>query len=382
MHLKLPGGSSEGKRIYLVVGTSGRAIAQALKASGNSVAVVDGFADVDTRAASVFCRKVPRTEFGLDEKEAARAIGQLQAEHCFEGVLYNAAVESAPRLLDGIGDCKVIGNSSSVLRRCKDPEIFFSTLDEYSVRYPEVCFSQVVEDPHLWIQKSPNSAGGIGIIPFAGETRRDPSVYLQRYMKGLDFSLTFLADGENIEALGFNTLWHRACDSGRPYVYEGAVNQVALGPEQKHTALDYAALLARAFHLVGLNSIDFILSKDDVYVLEINPRIPSTFDLYETRSGKLIQAHMDACMHGKLARLPCEWPLRAHALVYAPESVQVPACLKWPLWTADRPHPEEIIQKNEPVCSVFAGGKNMSQVRSMIRVRMQKIQHDLLQEGS
>lgn len=363
-----------------MVATSGRAIAEALNASGHPVAVVDGFADVDTRAASVASRKVSRTSLGLDEKEAAEAIGQLQAEYCPEGLLYDAALESAPGLLESLGACKVIGNTSSVLRRCKDPQIFFPALDENSIRYPKVCFSQIREDCHLWLQKNSRSTGGRGIAPCTGKSGHDPSVYWQRKTEGLSFSLTFLADGRDIEVLGLNTLWHRACGPDRPYVYEGAVNRADLTQEQQNEAIHYAVLLTREFHLVGLNGVDFILSDDCVHVLEINPRIPATYELYETRQGHLIRAHMDACIHAKLARMPGEHPLRAHALVYAPEPVQVPDCFDWPLWTADRPHPGEVIQKHEPVCSVFAGGKNTGQAHAMIRVRMQKILRGLGQD--
>ena len=380
MHSKLLGRSSGDRRIYLVVATSGRAIAEALKASGYSVAVVDGFADVDTCAASVASRKVSRTSLGLDEKEAAEAIGQLQVEYCLEGLLYDAALESTPGLLEDLGDCEVVGNTSAVLRRCKDPQVFFPILDKNSICYPEVSFSQVREDSGSWLRKNSKSTGGRGIAPYTGQPGRDPSVYLQRKIEGLNFSMTFLADGRNIEVLGFNTLWHRACGQDRPYVYEGAVNQAELTQEQQSMALHYAVVLTREFHLVGLNSIDFILSDDCVHVLEINPRIPATYELYETRQGHLIRAHMDACIHAKLARMPGERPVRAHAVVYAPEPVQVPVGFDWPLWTADRPHPGEVIQEQEPVCSVFAGGKNMGQVHAMIRARMQKILHELVQD--
>lgn len=364
-----------------MVATSGRAIAEALNASGHPVAVVDGFADMDTCTASVVSRKVSRTTLGLNEKEAAGAIRQVREEYCPRGLLYDAALESAPGLLENLGACKVIGNTSAVLRRCKDPQVFFQALDENSIRYPEVCFSQVRKDCHLWLRKNSKSTGGRGVAPCTGESGNDPSVYLQRKTEGLDFSLTFLADGRNIEVLGLNTLWHRACGPDRPYVYEGAVNRAELTQEQQGTVLHYALLLTREFHLVGLNSIDFILSDDCVYVLEINPRIPATYELYETRQGHLIRAHMDACIHAKLARMSGERPLRAHAHVYAPEPVRVPACFDWPLWTADRPHPDEVIQVHEPICSVFAGGKNTGQVHAMIRARMQKILHGLVQDA-
>ena len=59
----------------------------------------------------------------------------------------------------------------------------------------------------------------------------------------------------------------------------------------------------------------------------------------------------------------------AHAIIYAPHEIQIPTDVSWPLWTADRPHPGEKIQQYEPICNVFSGGKNYSQVCEMIATR-------------
>ena len=143
----LPRRSNGDRHIYLVVATSGRAIAEALKAGGHLVAVVDGFADMDTCAASSVNRKVSRTSLGLREKEVAEAVRQLQDEYSLEGLLYDSALEFAPGLLDDIGAPRIIGNSSTVLRRCKDPKTFFSALEKNSISFPQVCFSQVRGTP-------------------------------------------------------------------------------------------------------------------------------------------------------------------------------------------------------------------------------------------
>lgn len=379
MHSTLLGRLPRDRRIYLVVATSGRAIAEALKASGHPVAVIDGFADMDTCAAAVVSQKVSRTRFGLDERETVEAVRRLQDEYRLEGLFYDAALESAPDLLDAVAVGRVFGNSSATLRRCKDPEVFFSTLDTKSIPYPEVRFRPVRNDSHLWLLKSSRSAGGLGVSACSDRSSQDQYAYFQRKIDGVNFSLTFLANGEKIKALGFNTLWSRAIGSNMPYLYEGAINRASLTEEQRYTAFDYATLLAREFNLVGLNSIDFILSNDCVHVLEINPRIPATYGLYETRQGDLVLEHMDACIHAKLNRTQSKHLLRAHAIVYAPGPIQVPIHFSWPVWTADRPHPGEFIQEHEPVCSVFAGGKNVAQVRAMIRTRKEMILDKLVQ---
>jgi len=49
---------------YLVVATSGRAIAQGLKSLGHSVYVIDGFADKDSCRAAAQIKQVKRSQFG------------------------------------------------------------------------------------------------------------------------------------------------------------------------------------------------------------------------------------------------------------------------------------------------------------------------------
>ena len=74
----------------------------------------------------------------LMPNETLQAVGVLQSQYAFSGLFYDAALEANPGLLDSISVDTVIGNSSHVLRQCKDPKVFFSTLDRYSIPYPEV----------------------------------------------------------------------------------------------------------------------------------------------------------------------------------------------------------------------------------------------------
>ena len=135
----------------------------------------------------------------------------------------------------------------------------------------------------------------------------------------------------------------------------------------------YARVIVKEFELVGLNSIDFICRGNLVYVLEINPRIPATYELYETKYGELMNQHIEACKNRTLPALKSQTLIRAHAIVYTPSGVKIPENMTWPLWTADRPHALEVIKKLEPVCSIFAGGQNSSQVYEMINTRKQTI---------
>jgi predicted ATP-grasp superfamily ATP-dependent carboligase len=306
------------------------------------------------------------------------AVASLQSKYAFEGLLYDAVLECNPDLLDSLPIGKVVGNSSQTLRQCKDPKVFFSALDQNAIPHPEVSYESIQDPTDSWLVKHTISSGGTGICVYVEDETSGESIYFQRKIDGVSFSLTFLANGDELKPIGFNTLWCETLGESMPYAYAGAITSVDLTEQQRYTTINYATALAREFKLVGLNSIDCILSGDGIYVLEINPRIPATYELYETKQGDLMKEHVEACVSAKLAATQRKQLLRAHAIVYAPQLIRVPASLDWPLWTADRPHQEEVIHKYEPVCSVFAGGKNVAQVREMIHTRKKTIIRKLM----
>jgi predicted ATP-grasp superfamily ATP-dependent carboligase len=358
-----------------VVATSGRAIAQGLKTLGHSVVVIDGFADCDTLAATSECVKVARADFGLIADEVLQAVHSLQTRISFDGLFYDAALEANSFLLDKISIEPVYGNSRQTIDICKNSKTFFSLLDQNSIPYPEISF-QFNADAHnkdVWLIKHAKGTGGTGVIPVSEEVNLTKNLYLQKKIDGLNFSLTFLANSNDIFALGFNTLWSEKLNNRLPYIYAGAINYVAFGKDVQDSAFEYAKAITKDLQLVGLNSIDFIYTNGSIYVLEVNPRIPATYELYESKHGDLMQQHIEACKNQTLPTSKKQALLRAHAIVYAPKDFTVPEKMLWPLWTADRPHANEIIQKNEPICSVFAGGQNPAQVREMIKTRKKSI---------
>ena len=330
------------------------------------------------------CKAVTRTRFGLNHKEAIQHIEELHSEYSFDGLIYGAAIEIDPDLLDEIianhmvSDSQVFGNSSETLHRCKNPKVFFSTLKQISIPFPEISFEPDNNVSYPWLIKHVKSSGGLGVRLRHNQVSIDEGSYFQRKIDGFNFSLTFLANGEEIKKLGFNTLWSEALGENLPYAYSGAINTADLSEKQQTIATKYATTITKEFNLIGLNSIDFILSDDDVFVLEVNPRIPATYELYETKYGDLIQEHIKVCESRKISSNKSQHLLRAHAIVYAPETIRIPKDFAWPLWTADRPQPQESIQQYEPICSVFSGGKNVAQVRQMIHTRNKIITEKLM----
>ncbi len=373
----------KGKPIYLVVATSGRAIAQSLKSDYQSAVVIDGFCDTDTCAASETCQKVARLNYQLDQDEVLQAVKKYN-DNSFEGLLFDSALETNPKLLRLILECGVIknnvviGNSAKTLINCSSPQTFFLILNEENIPFPEVAFNKTAICDKNWLIKDSMSTGGIEVSNIKEHVLESDTMYFQKKVDGQVISITFIANGFDIYPLGFNTLWTEELSDQHAYIYAGAINQTNLSAEVKNEILKYASILTVKLNLYGLNCIDCIVNQDDVYILEINPRIPATFELYETKSGEILKQHIKACVEATLPHHELTPLLRAHAIVYAPTQIQIPNEMQWPLWTADRPHAGEEINQYGPICSVFAGGKNMAQARDMIHTRKQTILNKIL----
>jgi predicted ATP-grasp superfamily ATP-dependent carboligase len=108
--------------------------------------------------------------------------------------------------------------------------------------------------------------------------------------------------------------------------------------------------------LKGLGSADFIVDDDTgTALLLINPRPGATLDIFDEEIQPLLKLHLDAVLEGKLPSSPLALEdAMASAIVYAPERLIITEDMAWPDWVADRPKPRESIDKNRPICTVFA----------------------------
>ena len=132
--------------------------------------------------------------------------------------------------------------------------------------------------------------------------------------------------------------------------------------------------MPNAVGLRGLNSLDAVIEDGQVYVLEVNPRLTATFDLYQsltpsTSGAGLFELHMQACA-GNLS----DWPqitstAKAHHIAYAPFALRIPEEMQWPEWTADIPRPGSYIAADNPLCTILAESETAASARELVLAR-------------
>ncbi len=400
----------------VIAAISARGFAQAAVTCGYEVITLDAFADEDTRAISLQVFKLKFNEnnqgfsqdFNLDEVDFKRIFSALNLDE-IDGFCYGSLFDDCPDLLAWVAHkmvahkIRLVGNAPEVLKQAKDFS-FFALLDDLSIAHPEVRLSEKnPQSPSLrkresiltfsfetkkidsrfrgnggvreyWLSKS---IGGTGGTRVKSANQYKLGDYFQRKVTGKPISMLFVADGKTAKTIGFNQQLI-APTAEMPFRFAGAVSNIALQPNI-HKAFEHAAhALTSALNLRGLNNLDAILDGEKLWILELNPRLSATFELYEN----LFPSHIQGCA-GNLRQFESTTNLsKAQLILYAVEAVNIPANFSWPSWAADIPALElgessVRIVKNMPICSVFAQAESAETALALVQQRVEKLKEML-----
>ena len=157
-----------------------------------------------------------------------------------------------------------------------------------------------------------------------------------------------------------------------PFRYGGAAGPVDIDPAQAEEIARSVAVIASELDLVGLNSADFLVSTDAVWLIEINPRPGATLDVFESNEGLLFARHIAAC-EGHLTHASASFAFKAAEIVYAPYDIVVRRGGDWPDWAVDRSPAGTRIAAGDPLCTVLGSGATVDLARACASERARKI---------
>ncbi len=353
----------------IIAAISSRAYVQAAVSAGFKVIAIDAFADVDTQkiAQQVYQCSIENGQF--DAEYFLENLQKIDLNNCL-GLCFGAGFEAQPELLASIAQqLPLIGNTAKVVDSIKMPQPFFSLCDTLKIAYPPTQLERPVNSLG-WLQKQIGGSGGAHIkraLPLDFTTSK--LHYYQKIQAGTPYSCLFLANGNNAQVIGFNEQWCEA-SAFLPYRYGGAVSQIDLTKQVKNIIIEFITKATPFFSLNGLNNCDFLVHENTVYMLEINPRLSASLNLYRAEKGDLFVAHVAACM-GNLADWPTvEQKSRAHHIVYANKATQVPITMDWPEWVCDIPQPNSYIPAGAPICTVVAEARTAKLAKQKVLARV------------
>jgi hypothetical protein len=352
---------------FLVVAISGRAIAAAAARAGRRVAVIDLFADDDTRRLATSVLRVAGDPLaGFDPAALARAVARFPGLPLVPGTGF----EGNPALLGRIArGRRLLGTPPAALRALKDPLGFARLLARLGVPHPETR-PAAPRDTDGWLMRRSGGWGGLH-VRHAARAAPAAGVYYQRFHPGRAVGVAFVADGSHARVIDLSEQW-AAPARGAPFRYGGAVAPARLAPATARRLTDAAETAAGAGGAVGLGSADFLVAEDESFVLlEINPRPGATLDLLDRRdpprAGTALALHLAAC-NGNLpaARRGSGGPAMAAAVVYVDRRARIPPKIRWPAGAADLSPAGTRLVRGAPVCTVTAQGATPAHARAAV----------------
>lgn len=186
--------------------------------------------------------------------------------------------------------------------RC--PENLQRWMRPLPVRFPDISRTPPSSDTP-WLSKRQTSAGGMGIQRY--HSVNDPphaavplesALYFQRYLDGIPCSAMVCTAGHELYLLGVSLqLCGWECLGAAEFRFCGNVGPIEL-PTALETAMHAAAsTIARESGLRGVFGLDFLLSAEGLWLLEVNPRIPASHWIYDRdNAGLSLSAHLVAVL--------------------------------------------------------------------------------------
>lgn len=373
------------KPIIIIAAIACRPYVEAAVACGYAVVAMDAFADIEVTSLADSCYQIGIDNGQLNMHQLMRVMGNLDLSQ-FVGFCYGAGFEKEPAILTKINALlPVIGNLEHTVSRCKAPDDFFSLCEQLQVPYPKMMLSQP-SNTDGWLRKEIGASGGAHVKQLIDlQMENSPqnqahNVYYQQFQRGQPVSCLFIASNNNkqqhrVQVIGFNAqLINPSHDA--PFRYGGAVSHAAMSDVAKARFEQYVGQLSEAMGLVGLNSCDAICDGDDIYILEINPRLSATMDLYTDM--QLFEKHI-AAVAGEAVEFEqaCKTS-HAQQIIYAEFGMTIKDDIIWPSWVYDRPKAGSFLDEGMPVCTVVAEAEAAEQAKCLVNERAVAISREFL----
>ncbi|PHS71407.1 MAG: hypothetical protein COB23_00040 [Methylophaga sp.] len=339
----------EQKLPVLIFAQCGRFLAQSATQAGYTVWVVDCFGDQDTLTVTDRWQKIPPLK-QLDQQNILNTLLEItRGQKC--NLVCGGGIESHYPFLTQLPDnIHLLGNSPKTIHTVKTPRLFFELLSRFDIAYPPTQLSPP-DNTKNWLAKSASGLGGSHIQYLA--THFQPiDHYFQAHILGLSGSAIFLANGQHAIVLSINQQKSLPTNKHASFTLWSIETPWAIAEQHQRQLEQAVSKIVVEAQLIGLNSIDFIISeKNELLILEINPRPSASTELIQAELP-LIQHHINACQ-GRLPEKVINQFIIKSSLryIFTSDDVIIPNGMHWPSGCHDLPAANTSIKKGDPICT-------------------------------
>lgn len=195
---------------------------------------------------------------------------------------------------------------------------------------------------------------------------------LQEFIPGENVSTSVLSTNKETQAiLSSKQLFVENNALKNSFIYAGNVTPY---PGEYSNFNSIAQEVVDELSIIGSNGVDMIIKEDDVYIIEVNPRLQGTFECAESSLGiNMMEAHVKACQ-GELITCPTPNRYTLKKILYAPYKTKV-GNLKKP-GVHDIPLNNTIIEKGEPIVTVIHTAKDLAGVQYKVNLTSKQLQQE------
>lgn len=372
-----------------MLGFNARPIAASAKRLGLKVLVVDYWGDTDIYKCAdevlivselLKKRKNLKKYTSLFLELAQKLIEKSQVDF----ILVGSGFDDQPHFWKNLNKmAPVIGNNSETIRKSRDKMKILSEAKRLDISSPN---SIIVKDAKeakeaakligLPVIIRPTKGGGGHGIQLARNLEEVEKIFqllsnqrkimIQEYVKGIDASCSLLSSGRSALAVSVNEQLIGIPELGaKDFVYCGNIVPLIAKKQICDRIRECSETLCKLLDLKGSNGIDFVIQKDEPYLMEINPRFQGTLECVEIVKGlNLVESHIKACQ-GILPE--CIPPNKGYAvknILYAKHDFVMPEITICEV--CDITKPGTIVRKGTPVCTIQIHGstKNSALLKS------------------
>ena len=266
----------------------------------------DAFGDIDTK-------RCAKRYFPLDPLQLHAELKTLKDKvDRVDGLIIGSGFESADfSCLKQTGRRKILGTAPEKTNEISNKAWFASRLDDLGIPHPLTYTGEALAELiaggkhiplHYPVVAKPAYGGG-GTANFFCKTEKElirwvtelPDFLYQDFIKGQHASVSVLLSKRAAVAVSVNEqlIGVDALSAPGPFVYCG--NIAPFVTKFSDRVCEIAAELTLELGLLGSNGVDFVVTDDGPFVIEVNARLQGSLDSVELSTGlNMVEAHVNA----------------------------------------------------------------------------------------
>lgn len=177
-------------------------------------------------------------------------------------------------------------------------------------------------------------------------------IMIQEYVKGKDASCALLSSGKSALAVSVNEQLIGIPELGaKDFIYCGNIVPLTAEKQICDKIKSCSEALCELLNLKGSNGIDFVIHKDEPYLMEINPRFQGTLECVEMVSGlNMVETHIKACNGILPKEIHTNKGYAVKNILYAKHDFIMPEITIPEVF--DITKPRTFVKKGTPVCTI------------------------------